>query len=484
MSVKIKRYTRIYRRRSPWQDPKLWICILLLIGLAVFVGISMADPIRDFLAGDFVQRTPESSSAESSLTPLPEVEPAPTPQGTPAAFDSLVMVEVSRESLTLENIESLIAEVRSAGANAVVVELKAADGTLYFRSQNELARAADAVSLSPVDLRTMTGLLREEGIETVALLEAFRDDTAHQGSTDSYIRYDPNPDMLWLDESADNGGMPWLDPYSEAAQQYVIDLAGELAEMGVGHILLASAQFPDVAGLEFALFQNPEGWTKQEALIHFFEGMRAELAPYGAGVILQVDGADALYGNDDAYGGSPFALGADAYAVNLIPSTVGEDLQIGEVIYTNPAYDVFNFYTAALTAIENANPGVTLMPMVDPSETDQLESVLNILSRFGISSYLLSTPTDAEVEAATEDTIRPEDVVSGQQEEEARREEEEGEAAETEESEAAEEPDEDAERTEPEEESTSDSTETVEPVPILPEPTVPTGPTADEPWDW
>ena len=432
MSYKIKRYNRIYRRRSPWRDPKLWIGIALLVGLAIFVGISMADPIRNFLAGDFVQKSSTSSgSSESSIAALPDVsgsENANSVGTSPVDSAHLIAVQASHEQLTLDNIEGLIADVKASGANAVVIEMKSSDGMLYFRSQTEIAKVADATSLSAIDVRTVTELLREEGIVPIALLQAFRDDMAHNHNqdTDMYVKYEPNPTMIWLDESKDNGGRPWLNPYNQQAQAYIIDLSKELLEMGFGHIMLESAQFPDVLGLEFAVFENPTGQTKQEALTSFIADLRGEIEPYGASVILSVSGRDALYGNDNAYGGSPFSLGADIYAVNLVPSMVGEDLEIGEAIYTNPAYDVFNFYTSALTAIRNAHPEASLMPLADRDADDQLESVLGIFSRFGLTSYYLYETSDGEVaEPTDEEAVAPENVISGQQEEEERRQSEE-----------------------------------------------------------
>lgn len=52
--------------------------------------------------------------------------------------------------------------------------------------------------------------------------------------------------MIWLDNEASKGGKPWLNPYSQTAQNYLLEVVKEVKNLGVDAILLDGVQFPDL----------------------------------------------------------------------------------------------------------------------------------------------------------------------------------------------------------------------------------------------
>lgn len=49
---------------------------------------------------------------------------------------------------------------------------------------------------------------------------------------------------LWLDNKASADGKPWLNPYADAAVQYIGDLIDELHTAGFEQVVLENVQFP------------------------------------------------------------------------------------------------------------------------------------------------------------------------------------------------------------------------------------------------
>ena len=52
--------------------------------------------------------------------------------------------------------------------------------------------------------------------------------------------------MIWLDNEASKGGKPWLNPYSQTAQNYLLEVVKEVKNLGVDAILLDGVQLPDL----------------------------------------------------------------------------------------------------------------------------------------------------------------------------------------------------------------------------------------------
>ena len=122
-----------------------------------------------------------------------------------------------------------------------VVTLKDATGVVYYASQVPAAAASPA-SVT-VDPARVAAIFREEGLIPVAKLAAFRDPAGARTDRTMAIGYTGQA-YLWLDNKASADGKPWLNPYADAAVQYIGDLIDELHTAGFEQVVLENVQFP------------------------------------------------------------------------------------------------------------------------------------------------------------------------------------------------------------------------------------------------
>ena len=72
---------------------------------------------------------------------------------------------------------------------------------------------------------------------------AFRDPAGARADHAMAIGYTGQA-YLWLDNKASADGKPWLNPYADAAVQYIGDLIDELHTAGFEQMVLENVQFP------------------------------------------------------------------------------------------------------------------------------------------------------------------------------------------------------------------------------------------------
>lgn len=122
-----------------------------------------------------------------------------------------------------------------------VVTLKDSTGAVYYAS--DVANTEGSISDTVVDPALVASVFTQSGITPVAEITAFRDPMAARTNHDLAIRY-KNEEYLWLDNKASAGGNPWLNPYSDAAVNFIGDLIDEVYSMGFKNVVLSGVQFP------------------------------------------------------------------------------------------------------------------------------------------------------------------------------------------------------------------------------------------------
>lgn len=244
---KVIRTKRIYKKRTrpKWFGTFFFILLLLLlVGLGYLVS-------REW-AGRFGSASP--SSAVSSETAGPASEPAVSSEtvssrevsSEPAVQTSVHAVTMSFADMLRvgEDLAAYLSEVKSAGYNAVAVDLKTDQGVITYLTANEAAAQFGAVSATPADLDALAAAVKAAGLTPVARISALKDPIAPHVSRGNSYGYQNSSEVNWLDDSVANGGKPWLNPYMENARKYIADLCAEAAGKGFQTILLTNVNFP------------------------------------------------------------------------------------------------------------------------------------------------------------------------------------------------------------------------------------------------
>ena len=261
------------------------------------------------------QQTPTEQPEQPGLSEQPPVE-------EPVQADAAgVWAEVDRSTLQEEQtLRSTLSALAAAGVDHVLLTLKDESGTVYYATDSTLAATADAVR-AQVDVPLFVRLCGEYGLTPCARLYAFRDPLAAYADRSAAVQYQQEG-ILWLDSSAELGGKPWLNPYSQTARQYVQGLAEELADLGIADVVFSGVQFPSGYALEVCYYgEGAATVTRTQCLRECVALWESAVEKAGARAWFEwpsaaADGADAM-----VYGDGAAACGAQRV---LLTAAAGE----------------------------------------------------------------------------------------------------------------------------------------------------------------
>ncbi len=383
---KIKRYNKLYRRRGGTGKKVLKIAgFVVVIAAVAFVGYSVAGPFMDFINGRIEPSIPSDDS--SSVPSISSVNSS----GSSSSYDSSGNgTQAEKQTLQAVNLpvatagdpaalSSFLSSAKSGGANAVVLELKDTAGTLWYRSSVAQAEEYGAVSENAVEIAPIVETIKDAGLTPVVKLSAFMDKTAPSTARNNGYLYG-NTNSAWWDNAVNSGGKPWLNPYKQAACDYLIALQNELVSKGFEVVLWHKVEFPEVRTLSYAnMGSEAEGVSQQQALNSFIARCEAEAEKSDAKVFISYPISAAFGVNESWFGGDPSGLAVKNAAPELDLSAFGGRLTIGDtaVDFAEPeqaARQILSAYQAKIPGAERLFPIIT-----DASSKDALLRALTAL---------------------------------------------------------------------------------------------------------
>lgn len=272
-----------------------------LAGFFVVLLLSVGIGVGAYLLADY-HLDKQEAGENGTPTPVAEVTPEPTkepqvatdvtktpekvyPDGFMADFvDTRERVDakgiyVNTAYLGRGNypeIEDLIRLIDETELNAMVIDIKDDVGSILFDAKHPLINEIGSETLYIKDLPAFVAKLKEHNIYCIARIVCFKDQVATKKNPELAVR---NHDgSIYVDRE----GERWLNPYSEKAWEYIVEIAKEVAEAGFDEINFdylrtsASASFTqaDFGGLN-------EGKTKIDAITGFVKYACQELKPMG-----------------------------------------------------------------------------------------------------------------------------------------------------------------------------------------------------------
>ena len=371
-----------------------WVALGLFVVFSGFVVTKFLYENVDF--------TPSSSDSSSSTTsPATELttgEPTNTtsPPGEIPVAPNAALRAFHIQIGQLANSGTLSAAIDgavAAGFNAVVFDLKSDDGVVWYASSVPAATKAQSPSALSVErLEAAMSELRDAGLLPVARIFAFKDKLAPINVPGGKITVTGQPSYTWLDNSKENGGKPWLNPYSQSAHNYIIDISVELSNLGFTAILLDGVQFPhQISSADFGQSELRDTMSWPQVLTKLVGDVTGAVAPQ-CRIIHAMPGL-ASFGTNDAnysFGANPVTFGAATVAPVLFPSSLGRNLSAGDVTVADPAAQPYDAVKLAsdqirqrVELIGDGRPRV--MPWIDGGSTysaaaikDQLRAVSEV----------------------------------------------------------------------------------------------------------
>lgn len=313
---KIKDYGRIFdgserKRKKRTRNTIVFVVVIILL---VFLGYSMAGPVKNLLNGE---KTNVSSGQGTSSKPSEITSSSPALTETEKEFfedEALISsAYLTREIAADETkLSAFLDNIKKLNYNSVVIELKDEAGTVYFATKNQMAASCSAVSATPIDTSALITKIKAAGLTPIAEIHAFKDKTATKNA-DAKIKYQGKEGWSWFDSA---NGKPWLNPYSDVAQGYITSLATELVDLGFENIMVSSVMFPQVSNFKYADFGAKEQTVSHsEILAQYTKTLKTALNDKGAALFLCYNAAEVSKENNVVYGGTDpsIAFSADVF---------------------------------------------------------------------------------------------------------------------------------------------------------------------------
>lgn len=284
------------------------------------------------------------------------------------------------------SFELFKAELTDAKANAVMIDFKTEEGYLNYNLPVATADDIGADSHSYENAADTIKQLKDAGYKIIARIYCYEDSVAASG-LGAAVAITSDDGSIWLDNSARLNGNPWLNPYSEAAQKYLLSIISETAKTGVDVIQLGSVQFPQSDYIDKAVFAGEDkSIESRNSILHKF----IENAVTAAGdipVSVEMSVNSALNGDALIYDGSIFDSTAAFSAVDFRKADLHDGFRFGENIYSSESTGVDNLLSGSLPILRQKSEEnyhtASIIPIIDNDE------YVSILDNLGINNYIL-----------------------------------------------------------------------------------------------
>ena len=397
MRQKLHRGRRsVFRKRNP--VPRIIGTVVLAVAVVAggFFGAKWLSehPVTEPLGSE---QPTVSAPVSTPDTSAPTDTPADAAPETSATADTVrgFYLPLSKVSDT-----ALLAQAKAAGFNAVIFDLKDAEGKLYYRFTAEAAVkvnsfAADA--LTPDELVALFAAIREAGLVPIPRLYAFQDHLGAKTLAAARISHTDNSGWVWYDGNPQSGAKAWLNPYADAAHDYIIALATELKAAGAAAVMLDGVQFPrQTSSANFGTANRD--LKEDEVLALFIEKARTALGD--CPVMLACTAESALGTATQVYGGNPLTFGATMASPTLFPADLPAKIKVGEnTIVNDPAALQQTVQTLVNQMVlrtkvleEDKQPAVTPFLQVAGYTPEQVKQEIAGCVAGGAENYILYSP--------------------------------------------------------------------------------------------
>ena len=380
---KVKHYrSRIY---NPIRGKIIKGVLIAVIAVCLFaIGWFSYEPLMEAIN--------EKNKEIIQEDPIPEKPQEPAFEPEPEEFLEKKTVAVAVPEEKLYNSIDFYGFLKSLGeeVSAIVIDMKTQNGTVTYLSDQISVKNAGASHEKAINLKARIDTAKEMDFDVVTRIYAFEDSTAPYNANDMAIRYETAEGILWLDDSVDNGGKPWLNPYSDTAQKYILDIVYDAVDSGADAILLEGMRFPENEGMEYAYFGvGAEEISKAEILAQFSRRIYSATVVTETDLIIGFESYSAVTGSD-IYGESPLSLSGDGYAPQIdIDDYIGEKFS-DDFYFRRAPEDITEVFVKIYEYLGNIN-GLKVLPVFDFEgyTKEQTAGIFEYLETKGAAGYIL-----------------------------------------------------------------------------------------------
>lgn len=389
---KIKHTKSLYRRKKSLARRVLSVVIIIVImaGLG-FLGYSIAPPIIKFFKG----LGKENKDSSSQVWTPPEVTSSLTDSSE--ADNSKPDININAKSYTIpkesllseQSLKDAISVAKNNGYTEIVAPLKIQGGEIYFNTQNAIAVNGKAVkgTLTAADI---VRIIKESGLTPVAQMSILYDNLAPRA--DYHIGYQfENEETMWLDNSPQNGGKPWMSPFSEQAKVYISQLIGEVGNAGFTKLITTDYVFPRFLDSDLnyigAIVKDP---NRNNALTSFAQFVKTEAEKYNMQTVLVVSAVEVMSGTSSVLIPDNLKGITISSQIDIVTLPANITLKDGTVVdlSTLGVYDKVKTITTKVAELSGTTKIIPVLNAIGLSENDVNEAI-RAITDLGYSNYVI-----------------------------------------------------------------------------------------------
>lgn len=172
-------------------------------------------------------------------------------------------------------IDEIIEMAENNEINSVVIDIKDWSGYIFYETKISQAEKYNSKKIIIRDIAKLIEKLHQHDIYTIARVVVFQDPVLAKARPEIAVQKISDQSSLWLD----NHGLAWIDPASQEAWDYNIDLALEALDLGFDEINFDYIRFPSDGRLrEMAFPIWDKTISKRDVIKTFFRYLRQRMS--------------------------------------------------------------------------------------------------------------------------------------------------------------------------------------------------------------
>jgi hypothetical protein len=278
-------------------------------------------------------------------------------------------------------------DLKDEGLTTIQLDVKDEDGQIGFLARTPRLASQVGATRPFYKPAEAAKLVHRNGLYLIGRVVVFEDPVLSQGRPELAARRSSG--AVWEDAA----GLGWTNPYDKRVWDYNIAVAAAAARAGFDEIMFDYVRFPSDGDVENAIFRNPRGLKKNDAVPAFLAYAAKKLEPLGVRVSAAVFGLSAA--RDMGIGQIPRRIAKHVHAIYAMtyPSLFGA----GELGLADPGAAPGATVSRALKRFNRALEGrrALLVPWVQdfsysvPYGRDEVRAQVFAARIAGAKGYLL-----------------------------------------------------------------------------------------------
>ena len=258
------------------------------------------------------------------------------------------------------------------GCTSVAVPLKTTGGKVNYASSVSTASLSGAVS-SDITLEEIVNAVTEKGMTPVAEFSTVADNIYPRTYKKSAYQFDDGYTGEWLDNRAEDGGKPWLSPFSSETSEYLCSLVDEITSAGIKTVICTDNYFPPFREKDLGYIgEIVKSETRYKGLTDLVNKLNDSAASNGGKTMLSVSAAEIFNSSAEVF--KPEEFGSMPVVVTINMNELSEES-----------------VSAVLKKLDGMTGGMKLVPclVTEGQNETWVESSVNTFKAMGYDIYMI-----------------------------------------------------------------------------------------------